>query len=129
MSKKIHQTILLIESDDETRPLLQANLQGWGYQVIATVDEKDAIAHTSHANGQIDLILINQVGFTIEDYINVGRRIQRSLNLLPTPVVILAEGFSEDLEGRTIQVGKDEYVMYMEVAEQLITLLRELLPR
>lgn len=129
MSEKAPQTILLIESDDETRPLLRDNLLGWGYRVIVTLNEADAIAHASQVNGEIDLILINQVGFTVENYITVARRIQRSLNLPPTPVVILAERFGEDMEGKTIQVGKDEYVTYLEDAEQLITLLSDLCSR
>lgn len=129
MSEKIPQTILLIESDDETRPLLRDNLLGWGYRVLVTLNEKDAIAHAAQVSGEINLILINQVGFTVENYVNVAWRIQRSLNLPPTPVVILAEGFSEDMEGKTIRVGKDEYVTFLEDAEQLITLLSDLCSR
>jgi hypothetical protein len=38
--------ILLIEQDDETRPLLVRNLSNAGYQVIVALDEEGAIERT-----------------------------------------------------------------------------------
>ncbi len=46
MNEKKHAppTILMIELDDDTRPLLKQNLRNQGYRVIEALQEEDAIA-------------------------------------------------------------------------------------
>jgi CheY-like chemotaxis protein len=39
-------TILLVEEDDEVRPLLSQNLRNQGYHVVVALDEADAIERT-----------------------------------------------------------------------------------
>jgi DNA-binding response OmpR family regulator len=116
--------ILLIESDDETRPLLRDHFRRWGYRVIMTLDEEDAIACVSHRQESPDVMVLNQVGFSIEEYISLARRMHQVLKLPAIPTVILAERYGEDLEGKTIKVSDHEYVIYLEDAQQLLTLLR-----
>ena len=53
-------TILVVEPDDDVRPLLKNNLQRQGYCAIMTLDEEDAIARARGDRDQPDLILINQ---------------------------------------------------------------------
>ena len=50
-------TILLVEDDDDVRPLLARALKRLGYQVIVTASGEDAIAAASDAGVAIDLVL------------------------------------------------------------------------
>lgn len=54
-------TILLIEQDDETRPLLKYNLNSQGYRVILVLEEEDVIERVRDGRSCPDLILLNQV--------------------------------------------------------------------
>jgi DNA-binding response OmpR family regulator len=56
--------ILLVEEDDETRPLLRKNLQKDGYRLLLAVDEADALDRLDDRQMRADLILINLVGKT-----------------------------------------------------------------
>lgn len=118
--------ILLIESDDETRLLLRDHFRRWGYRVIMTLDEEDAIAWVSQRQECPNVMVLNQVGFSIDEYINLARRMHQVLKLPTLPTVILAEQYGEDLEGKTVKVCDHQYVTYLEDAQQLMTLLQGL---
>ncbi|NEQ33648.1 MAG: hypothetical protein F6K04_22070, partial [Leptolyngbya sp. SIO4C5] len=68
--------ILLVEMDDETRPLLRHNLENEGFDVIVTLEEKDAIARMKDATDVPDLILLNQVNSSANGFIEMGLRIR-----------------------------------------------------
>jgi DNA-binding response OmpR family regulator len=122
-------TILMIELDDDTRPLLKQNLYNWGYGVLVALEEKDAIAMARGGRDHPDLILLNQVKLPIDEFINMGRRIREGAELLSsTPIVVMAERYGEDMEGKDIKVGENEYVTYLEDGEQLMNLLYRLCP-
>jgi len=128
IQKKALPTILLIELDDDTRPLLKHNLGRQGYRMIEALEEEDAIILASTEQGRPDLILLNQVELSIDEFLNVGRRIRQKAKLLSsTPVVVTAERFGSDLEGKNIKVGENDYVAYLEDGQQLINLLHCLL--
>jgi DNA-binding response OmpR family regulator len=57
-------TVLLIEEDDDVRPVLRHNLQADGYDVLVAVDEQSALAWITSASARFDLILINLVDKT-----------------------------------------------------------------
>lgn len=120
-------SILLIEADDETRLLLAENLYYHGYHVVAALNESNALELVQGKS--IDLILLNQVGRSIQDYLTLGQRIRR-MGSLPdnTIIAVMAERYVADLEGKSVQVSKTEYVLYPENGEQLISLLRCLCP-
>ncbi|MBW4606154.1 MAG: response regulator [Hassallia sp. WJT32-NPBG1] len=119
--------ILLIEQDDETRPLLVRNLRNAGYQVIVALDEEGAIERTIGGCHRSDIILLNQVNLSIEEFLNMGRRIRQGAGLPShTPIVVIAERYGADLEGKDVQVGESEYVSYPEDAQQLMNLLHRL---
>jgi DNA-binding response OmpR family regulator len=131
MSKKqdITPTILLLEQDDETRPLLKYNLRNRGYGAIVALDEEDAIARTRDGRECPDLILINQYVLPLDEVINMGRHIRQDAGLPSgTPIVIMAERYGEDMEGKDVRVSDSEYVTYLEDGEQLINLLHRLCP-
>jgi len=122
-------TILMIELDDDTRPLLKQNLYNWGYRVIMALEEEDAIAIARGVRDHPDLILLNQVKLPIDEFVKMGRRIRQGTELpSSTPIVVMAERYGEDMEGKDIKVGESEYVTYLEDGEQLMNLLHRLCP-
>ena len=122
-------TILMIELDDDTRPLLKQNLYNWGYRVFVALEEEDAIAMARGGRDRPDLILLNQVKLPIDEFLNMGRRIRQGAELpSSTPIVVMAERYGEDMEGKDIKVGESEYVTYLEDGEQLMNLLHRLCP-
>ena len=121
--------ILMVEPDDDVRPLLRTNLHRQGYRVIVTLDEEDAIARARGDGDRPDLILINQYWLPLDKVINIGRRIRQDAELPSiTPIVIIAERYGEDMEGKDVKVGESDYVTYLEDGEQLMNLLRRLCP-
>lgn len=122
-------TILLLEPDNDTRPLLKENLTNEGYRVLVTLDAADAVDRASYAPS-IHLILINQVAQSVEESIAVGRLIRQD-SQLPSdiPLVVLAEEYSITLEGQNIQENEHDYVTYLEDGQQLLDLLEALLKR
>ncbi|KAB8320636.1 hypothetical protein SD81_003455 [Tolypothrix campylonemoides VB511288] len=122
-------TILMMELDDDTRPLLKLNLSNWGYRVISALQEEDAIALARGACDRPDLILLNQVNLPIDEVLNMRRRIRQGAELKSsTPIVVMAEQYGEDVEGKDVKVGESEYVTYLEDGQQLMNLLHRLCP-
>ena len=129
MSKKQNKspTILLIEQDDQTRPLLMYNLRSQGFRAIVVLEEEDAIERMSGKNVCPDVILLNQVTLTIDEFTNMGRHIRQCAERpSSTPIVVTAEKYGEDMEGKDIQVSEREYVTYLEDGQQLMNLLHRL---
>ena len=122
-------TILMFELDDDTRLLLKQNLYNWGYRVLVAIEEEDAIAMARGGRDHPDLILLNQVKLPIDEFVKMGRRIRQGAELpSSTPIVVMAERYGEDMEGKDIKVGESEYVTYLEDGEQLMNLLHRLCP-
>jgi CheY-like chemotaxis protein len=120
-------TILLVEYDDETRPLLKHNLRSFGYRVIVALDEEDAHERMRGGRDRPDVILLNQFKQSINEFINMGQRIRQSAGFPScTPIVVMAERYGADLEGKDVLVGESEYVIYLEDAQQLMNLLHRL---
>ncbi|HEY9633598.1 MAG TPA: hypothetical protein V6D14_09345 [Coleofasciculaceae cyanobacterium] len=122
-------TILLVEEDDEVRPLLSQNLRHQGYHVVVALDEADAIERTTGGSFCPDVILLNQVGRSIQEYAVMGQRISKSAGIDGnTPIIVMAEQYGADMEGKDVQVDETEYVTYLEDGQQLINLLHRLCP-
>src|SRR5919199_4379226 len=122
-------TILVVEPDNDVRPLLKNNLHRQGYRVLMTLDEEDAIARARGDSDRPDLILINQYRLPLDKVIDMGRRIRQDARLPSiTPIIIMAERYGEDMEGKDVKVGESEYVTYLEDGEQLMNLLQRLCP-
>ncbi|MEP0910668.1 hypothetical protein NDI45_07025 [Leptolyngbya sp. GB1-A1] len=131
MSQKqsILPTILLVEPDDSVRPILVENLRNWGYNVIVTLDVADAIQWVRGKGKLFDLLLMNQFGRSIEEFIDIGRNIRQEADVSSTtPIVIMAEQYGVELEGQNVQMGESEYVTYLEDGQQLRQLLYQLCP-
>jgi CheY-like chemotaxis protein len=129
MQKLRSSMILLVEPDDDVRPILRENLNNWGYEVILALDGADAIQRMKGRNELIDLILLNQTGQSINSVIDMGKQIRQSADFLSrVPIVVIAEQYGVELEGQNIQVGEDEYVTYLEDGQQLKNLLYRVCP-
>ena len=120
-------TILMFELDEDTRPILKQNLLSRGYLVTEALQEEDAIALARGVRDLPKLILLNQVKLTLDEFVNMGRRICQGAELpRSTPIVVTAERYGEDMEGKNVKVGESEYVTYLEDGEQLMNLLHRL---
>ncbi len=122
-------TILVVEPDNDVRPLLKNNLHRQGYRAIVTLDEEDAIARTRDGHECPDLILLSQYLLPLDEVINMGRRIRQNAGFPSgTPLVVMADQYGPDMEGKDVRVSDTEYVTYLEDGEQLMNLLYRICP-
>jgi DNA-binding response OmpR family regulator len=121
-------TIFLLEEDDDTRPILRKNLQRDGYRVLLALDEEDALARVSDGGARADLFLVNLVGKTPEQALEIGRRVRHHGKYDGvTPLIVMAEKYGADLEGTDAHVGDNDWITYLEDGAQLRALLARLL--
>src|SRR5687768_13489188 len=108
-------TIFLLEEDDDTRPVLKENLKRYGYRVIIALDEADALERVGGGAVQADLVLVNLVGKSPEEALQVGRRVREHAKYDGhTPLVVMAEKYGTDLEGTDVNVGGNDWITYLE---------------
>ena len=121
-------TILLIEEDDDTRPILRHNLVRGGYHVLLALDEEDALSRVSGERVNADLILINLVGKSVEETLQVGRGIREHAKFDGmTPLVVMADKYGKDVEGTDVNVEGNDWIFYLgEDLDQLQNLLHRL---
>jgi len=124
-------TIFLVEEDDETRAPLVRNLRDDGYRVIAALDEEDALERVGGGHMSADMVLVNLVGKSTEEALDMGRRIRAHAKYDGhTPLVVMAEKYGKDVEGTEVNVGGNDWVFYLgEEPRQLHDLLTRLLNR
>ncbi|PYS78885.1 MAG: hypothetical protein DMF67_02600 [Acidobacteria bacterium] len=121
-------TIFLVEEDDETRRPLVNNLRGYGYRVIVALDEEAALESVGGGRMSADLILVNLVGKSTDEALDMGRRIRAHAKYDGhTPLVVMAEKYGEDVEGTDVNVAGNDWVTYPEDARQLRRLLDRLI--
>ena len=122
-------TIFLMEEDDETRGPLVRNLRAEGYRVVVALDEEDALERAGGGRAPADLILVDLVGKSTQEGLDVGQRIRaRAGHDGHTPLVVMAERYGKDVEGTEAQVGDNDWVLYLgEEPRQLRNLLARLL--
>jgi len=97
--------------------------------VIVALDEEDAIARTGDGRECPDLILLSQYLLPLDEVINMGRRIRQDARFPSgTPLVVIADRYDSDMEGKDVRVSDSEYVTYLEDGEQLINLLYRICP-
>jgi hypothetical protein len=106
------------------------HVQRWGYRAIVTLDVQDAIERVRAGALKIDIILINQVGQSLNQLLASGRSIRQqsadySINAF---LVVLAEVYGEELEGQDVQIDAYDYITDLEHSEQLMKLLYRLCP-
>ncbi len=117
--------IFLIEEDNQTRPPLRRSLKSNGYDIVLAIDEEDALERVRDNRVKADLILINLLSKTPKEVLKIGRDISRKANI-DAPIVVIAEKYGADLEGKDIKMDGNEYITYLEDAEQLFDLVSRL---
>jgi DNA-binding response OmpR family regulator len=123
-------TILLIEEDDDARPVIRQNLQRAGFEVLVAVDEQTALDWLAACGAGADLLLVNLVGKRTDEAFDSARRVKQQSALDgSTPVVVIAEKYGDSLEGTDVPAGEGEWVTYMEDSTQLHDLLARLTNR
>ena len=106
-------TILLIEEDDETRRLLANNLRAAGYRLIVALDEQDALDRVGGGGVWADLVLVNVVGKSADDGVEVGRRVREHAKYDGnTPLVVMPEKYGKDVEGTEVNVEGNDWIFY-----------------
>jgi DNA-binding response OmpR family regulator len=128
MGSENQRTVFLIEEDDETRRPLVRNLRGYGYHVIVSIDEADALERVGGGGAPADLVLVNLVGKPAGEVLRVGRGVrERAKYDGHTPLVVMPEVYGEDMEGTEVNVGGNDWVFYYgEDPDQLKNLLARL---
>ncbi|HEY1403337.1 MAG TPA: hypothetical protein VGB05_04365 [Pyrinomonadaceae bacterium] len=120
-------TIFLVEEDDDTRPVLKYNLKTYGYRVLIALDEEDALERLDGGIVHADLILLNLVGKTPDEVLQIGRRLrEHAKHDGHTPLVVMAERYGVDVEGTDVNVAGNDWVTYLEEPDQLKNLLKRL---
>ena len=71
-------TILLIEEDDDARPVIRHNLRRAGYAVLVAVDEASARDWLEAGQARADLILVNLVGRPTEEAFAAARFMEKA---------------------------------------------------
>jgi CheY-like chemotaxis protein len=121
-------TILYVEDDDDTRPIMRQNLVKDGYRVLIEISEDDALERATDGPVDADLLLIN-LGLPPDDVLIAARRIRRAaITRADVPIVVIAYKYGTDMEGRDVKADENEWVSYLEDGEQLDRLLARLLP-
>jgi PleD family two-component response regulator len=120
--------IFLIEEDDETRAVLKKSLTRYGYRLSVAIDEDDALDRVGQGLMGVDLVLINVVGKSVEETLQMGRRIREQAKFDGhTPLIVMAEKYGKDVEGTHENVGGNDWIFYLgEEPDQLLNLLRRL---
>ena len=120
--------IFLLSEDDDTRRLMKQNLRMIGYQVMSAEDVDDALERTRDGITRADLILLDLVGKTAEQALQVGRQIREQAKYDgQTPLVVMAERYDKSLEGTEANAGGNDWIFYLgEEPNQLRNLLARL---
>jgi CheY-like chemotaxis protein len=109
---------------------LVGNLRRYGYRVIAALDEEDALQRLEGGHVQADLVMVNLVGKSVDDLLNVGRRIREHARYDGnTPLVVMPEKYGKDVEGTDVNVGGNDWITYPEDPDQLKNLLAQLISK
>jgi DNA-binding response OmpR family regulator len=123
-------TIFLLEEDDDTQRGLKRNLRQKGFRVMLAVDMEDALEWLSNCYIHADLVLVDIVGKSSEEALERGRALRFQAKYdAQTPLVVMAEKFSPELEGTDHNVAGNDWICYLEDSEQLHRLLRRLIVR
>lgn len=118
-------TIFLLENDDDTRPLFKRVLEEKGYNVFLAIDETDALERTSDGMAKSDLLIINLLGKSETEMADFGRQLRAKANL-NIPFIVVAAKYDEEMQGVIKQVEENEYIIYLEDAQELFDLISRL---
>jgi DNA-binding response OmpR family regulator len=120
-------TILLLEEDDDAQRVLKAGFRKHGFRVLLAVSLEDALDWMSMNYIHADLVVVDLVRKSPEEALKIGRTLrERAKYDSQTPLVVMPEQFSEELQGTDDNVGGNDWVCYYADADQLHRLLERL---
>jgi DNA-binding NtrC family response regulator len=120
-------TIFFLEEDDDTQRALKGKLRKLGFRVLLTVNMEDAFDWMSTGYIHADLVLVDLLRKSPAEALEVGRKLRTHARYDDhTPLVVMAESFTEELAGSNDNVNNNDWVCYLENAGQLETLLHSL---
>jgi hypothetical protein len=102
------------------------NLRSHGYRVVvAAVDEEDALGRVGGGGVDADLVLVDLIGKTAEEVLDLGRRVPEHAEYDGhTPLVVMPEKYGKDVEGKNVKAGDYDWVLYLgEKPDQLRKLI------
>lgn len=124
-------TIFLVEEDNNARPLFTKSLRERGYRLLVAADSEDArewMAGESYIHA--DLMLIDLVRKSPEEALRIGHELRDHAKYDGiTPLVVMPEKFTEELEGTDVNVSGHDWICYYEDAEQVYRLLARLMKK
>lgn len=100
-------TVLAVDDDDVIRGLLQVNLEMEGYDVMAAVDGRDALAKV--AERRPDLILLDVMMPYVSGW-EVVERLKANVETRDIPVVFLSARAMEADIRKGLELGVERYV-------------------
>lgn len=123
-------TIFLVEEDNDARPHLTKSLRKLGYRLLVAANLEDAREWVSaDAHIHADLVLVDLVGRTPEEAVIIGRELcDHARYNGHTPLVVIPEDIPEELEGTDVNVSGNDWISYLEDADQLRRLMKRLIP-
>ena len=128
-TSQLRPTIFLVEEDNSARPCLTRNLRLFGFRLLVVADAEDAsewLGGDTYIHA--DLLLIDLVGKLPQDALAVGRRLRAQAGYSSkTPVVVMPETVSKDVEGTDENAGANDWICHYEDSDQLQRLLVRLL--
>lgn len=123
-------TVLFVEEDDNALPLLKRGLRSLGYRVLMAACVEDAAEWLSCCRVRADLVLLDLVRKTTDEALGLGRRVreQAACDGRTPPLVVMAEKYGKDVEGKEVNAGGNDWILYLgEEPDQLKNLLARLL--
>jgi CheY-like chemotaxis protein len=122
-------TILLIENDPVMLPLLRDHFAEHDYRLLVCTDGLAALEILKQRQDQIDLIVVDQFARSMEEVILISRGMLEQPQISShTPIVVIADQYECQLEGKNVRIGEHQYVSYIKEIHQLDLLIAKLLP-
>jgi two-component system, chemotaxis family, CheB/CheR fusion protein len=119
---KVAERLIVVEDQDDNRVLLQAILEGAGYEVLTASDGQSAVDAIERHRPRVALVDIGLPGL---DGYEVARRVRRALG--PNDIFLVAlTGYGQQQDREAVmRAGFDQHLVKPVDAKSLVDILRE----
>ena len=123
-------TIFVVEEDNNVRRSLTRDLRQCGYRLLVSTNVEDALDWMEGEYIHADLVLVDLLGKLPREALSIARRLREYCKYDGhTPLVVMPEEISANLEGTDEKVNDLEWICHYEDFDQLKRLLARLLNR